>query len=180
MHSNYRSCENVDCRCKCIKTRMLLYRYKSLSSTNGWIPKVRLYITIVLSCPLIGCWATESQSEDSSKQLQYIAGLWETKVLYFLNFVTCSKRIQPIVMVVQLQGSRASCGHSCAVFCHAITFGGLALLKVGKSRKQFSFLTHLYKINKKNLLFTMWTVYSLISWRLYAGKWTKISRFICL
>ena len=53
-------------------------------------------------------------------------------------------------MVVQLQGSRASCGHSCAVFfCHAITFDGLALLKVGKSRKQFSFPTHFYKINKK-------------------------------
>ena len=63
-----------------------------------------------------------------------------------------SKRIQPIVMIVQLQGSRASCGHSCAVFCHAITFGGLALLKVGISRKQFSFLTHLYEINKNNLV----------------------------
>ena len=67
-------------------------------------------------------------------------------------------------MVVQLQGSRASCGHSCAVFfCHAITFEGLALLKVGKSRKQFSFPTHFYEINKKSLMFCVWTVYLLIS-----------------
>ena len=48
-------------------------------------------------------------------------------------------------------------------FCHAITFEGLALLKVGKSRKQFSFPTHLYKINKKSLMFSVWTVYLLIS-----------------
>jgi len=49
------------------------------------------------------------------------------------------------------------------LFCHAITFDGLALLKVGKSQKKLSFPTHLYEINKKILLFTVRTVYSLIS-----------------
>ena len=32
---------------------------KSLSSTNAGSPKVWLYKAIVLSCPLIDCWATE-------------------------------------------------------------------------------------------------------------------------
>ena len=31
------------------------YRQKSLSSTNTGIPKVRLYVTIILSYILIGC-----------------------------------------------------------------------------------------------------------------------------
>ena len=28
---------------------------KKVRGTNGWIPKVQIYIAIVLSCPLIGC-----------------------------------------------------------------------------------------------------------------------------
>ena len=49
------------------------------------------------------------------------------------------------------------------LFCHAITFDGLALLKVGKSKKQF-FPPYLPRNQQKTcLLFTVRTVYSLIS-----------------
>ena len=39
---------------------------------KSWNPKVRLCIVIVLSCPLIGCWATERANQRAAQNNYYI------------------------------------------------------------------------------------------------------------
>ena len=49
-----------------------MYRLKSLSSTNSGIPKVRLYLGIVFSCPLSGSWDTERNNQRAAQNNYYI------------------------------------------------------------------------------------------------------------
>ena len=68
----------------------MFYRWKSLRSTNPGTSKVRLFSSNFFE--LLSDWLSQqlnSQSEGSSKQLLYRAGLWGSQDLYFLNFFTC-------------------------------------------------------------------------------------------
>ena len=49
--------------------------------TAAWTPKVRLYIAIVLSCPLIGCRDTEiaNQRAAQNNYMLHISRLWGLK-----------------------------------------------------------------------------------------------------
>ena len=49
------------------------YRYLTkFKKYKSWNPKVRLCIVIILSCPLIGCWATERANQRAAQNNYYI------------------------------------------------------------------------------------------------------------
>ena len=50
-----------------------------------WDPKVRLYIVIVLSCPLIGSLSSSTANQRAAQNNYRTLGFQD---LYFLNFVT--------------------------------------------------------------------------------------------
>ena len=68
-----------------INETMLCTGKKSLSSTNAGIPKIQLCIAIVLSCPLIGCWATERANHRAAQNnyYNYRARLWGHRFCIF-------------------------------------------------------------------------------------------------